>query len=58
MAKGSTFKPRTKTEPKGSLRSRAVHTQKHFTQQQQVRGKEVHVTPKRENYQSDPFDYP
>ena len=28
--KGSTFKPRTRSEPKGSLRRRAVHTQKQY----------------------------
>ena len=41
MTKGRTFKPRTRSEPKGSVRRRAVHTQKHFIQQQQVRGKEI-----------------
>ena len=41
MTKGSTFKPRTRSEPKGSLRRRAVHTRKHLIQQQQVRGKEI-----------------
>ena len=37
--KGSTFKPRTRSEPKDSLRRRAVHTQEH--NKNKVRGEKI-----------------
>ena len=45
MTKGSTFKSMTRSEPIGSLRRRAVHTQRQLIQQQQVRAKTFRNEP-------------